>query len=186
MTDRPLQLSRKPTGTGERERLVRRAKLLAWLGVGWHGVEAAIAVGAGIVAGSIALVGFGADSLVESLAGIILLWRFTAARRFGERGAQSPQAHRAELLPHSGLRRLRGREEPPDRGAARDQLGRHWTRYVHGGDHAPAHHRQGLRGRETRLVGDQERRPAEHALRLSLRGSAGRARHERAVRPVVG
>ena len=55
MSGQPLQLSRKPSGVGERERLVRRAKLLAWLGVGWHGVEAAIAVGAGVVAGSIAL-----------------------------------------------------------------------------------------------------------------------------------
>jgi divalent metal cation (Fe/Co/Zn/Cd) transporter len=79
MKSQPLQLSPKP-GVGERERLVRRAKMLAWLGVGWHGVEAAVAVGAGVAAGSIALVGFGADSLIESLAGSILLWRFAAAR----------------------------------------------------------------------------------------------------------
>jgi hypothetical protein len=86
-----LQLSRKPPGIGERERLVRRAKLLAWLGVGWHGLEAAIAVGAGVVAGSIALIGFGADSLVESLAGIILLWRFAAARVSSESAERSAQ-----------------------------------------------------------------------------------------------
>jgi divalent metal cation (Fe/Co/Zn/Cd) transporter len=60
--------------------LVRRAKLLAWAGIGWHGVEAAVAIGAGVVAGSIALVGFGADSLVESVAGLILIWRFAASR----------------------------------------------------------------------------------------------------------
>jgi hypothetical protein len=59
-----LQLSRKLPGIGAREQLIRRAKLLAWLGVVWHGLEAAIAVGAGVVAGSIALVGFGADSLI--------------------------------------------------------------------------------------------------------------------------
>jgi divalent metal cation (Fe/Co/Zn/Cd) transporter len=46
------------------------------LGVAWHGIEAAVAIGAGIVAGSIALIGFGADSLIELLAGLILLWRF--------------------------------------------------------------------------------------------------------------
>jgi hypothetical protein len=57
LSDQLLQLSRKPPGIGERERLVRRAKLLAWLGVGWHGLEAAIAVGAGFVARSIALFG---------------------------------------------------------------------------------------------------------------------------------
>jgi divalent metal cation (Fe/Co/Zn/Cd) transporter len=66
--------------TQERDRLVRRAKALAWIGVGWHGIEAAIAVGAGLAAGSIALVGFGADSLVEAFAGFIVLWRFASAR----------------------------------------------------------------------------------------------------------
>jgi len=71
-----LQLA-KPA---ERAALVRRAKLLAWLGIGWHAVEASVAIAAGVVAGSIALVGFGADSLVESLAGFILIWRFGAAR----------------------------------------------------------------------------------------------------------
>jgi divalent metal cation (Fe/Co/Zn/Cd) transporter len=71
----------------ERGRLVRRAKLLAWVGVGWHGIEAAIAVGAGIAASSIALIGFGADSLIESVAGFVLLWRF-AGRRAGSEAAE--------------------------------------------------------------------------------------------------
>jgi hypothetical protein len=118
VSGQPLRLLRKLPGIGERERLVRWAKLLAWLGVGWHGVEAAIAVGAGVVAGSIALVGFGADSLIESLAGIILLWRFAAARLIGECGAERPEAHRRKFLPHSGLRRLRGSEESTLRRAA--------------------------------------------------------------------
>jgi divalent metal cation (Fe/Co/Zn/Cd) transporter len=39
-----------------------------------------VAVGAGIVAGSIALVGFGADSLIEAAAGVVVLWRLGAAR----------------------------------------------------------------------------------------------------------
>jgi divalent metal cation (Fe/Co/Zn/Cd) transporter len=82
LNSQPIQLSRKkpPQEAAEREKLVRRAKFLAWLGVGWHGIEATVAVGAGIVAGSIALIGFGADSLIESVAGIILLWRFAASR----------------------------------------------------------------------------------------------------------
>lgn len=49
--------------------------------MGWHAIEAAIAVGAGVAAGSIALVGFGADSLIESLAGFVVLWLFTGTRR---------------------------------------------------------------------------------------------------------
>jgi divalent metal cation (Fe/Co/Zn/Cd) transporter len=64
----------------ERERLVRRAKVLAWVGVGWHGIEAAVAVLAGLAAGSVALVGFGADSLIEALAGCAVLWRFAGGR----------------------------------------------------------------------------------------------------------
>ena len=54
--------------------------MLAWLGLGWHGVEAAVAIGAGIAASSIALVGFGADSLIEAVAGIVVLWRFAGSR----------------------------------------------------------------------------------------------------------
>jgi len=64
--------------------LVRRAKLLAWLGLGWHAIEAAIAITAGVFAGSIALVGFGADSLIESVAGVVVLWRFAPTRASSE------------------------------------------------------------------------------------------------------
>lgn len=71
----------------DRDRLVRRARRLAWLGVAWHGIEATIAVGAGVVASSIALVGFGADSLIESVAGLVVLWRF-AGRRAGSAAAE--------------------------------------------------------------------------------------------------
>lgn len=68
------------TGQPDRDHLVKRAKLLARIGLGWHGIEATVAIGAGIVASSIALVGFGADSLIEAVAGFVLLWRFAAAR----------------------------------------------------------------------------------------------------------
>jgi divalent metal cation (Fe/Co/Zn/Cd) transporter len=76
----------------ERESLVRRARFLAWLGLAWHGVEAAIAIVAGVVAGSIALIGFGADSMIEMLAGIILIWRFAGSRADSQE-AEHP-AHR--------------------------------------------------------------------------------------------
>jgi hypothetical protein len=56
---------RPPLGPEERARLERRAKLLAWVGNGWHLVEFAVALAAGIAAGSVALVGFGVDSLIE-------------------------------------------------------------------------------------------------------------------------
>ena len=66
-----------PTG---RQDLERRARLLAWTGNAWHLVEFAIALGAGIAAGSVALVGFGIDSLIELLAGGVIVWLFTGGR----------------------------------------------------------------------------------------------------------
>jgi divalent metal cation (Fe/Co/Zn/Cd) transporter len=81
----------EPAAALERGRLVRRARLLAWLGLGWHAVEAAVAIGAGIAASSVALVGFGADSLVEGLAGIVVLWRFAAARAASEAAERRAQ-----------------------------------------------------------------------------------------------
>lgn len=74
-------------GRGERLRLERAARLLAWGGIAWHVVEFAIALGAGIAASSIALIGFGADSLIEALAGLVVLWLFTG-KRIGSRAAE--------------------------------------------------------------------------------------------------
>jgi divalent metal cation (Fe/Co/Zn/Cd) transporter len=76
---RTLDLTLAPTAD-ERERLARRARLLAGASVGWHAVEAAVAVAAGVAAGSIALVGFGADSLVEAGAGLVVIWRLAGSR----------------------------------------------------------------------------------------------------------
>jgi divalent metal cation (Fe/Co/Zn/Cd) transporter len=61
-------------------RLARRAKLLAGLTLIWLGIEGAVGVVAGILAGSIALVAFGLDSAIEGLASIIVIWRFTGTR----------------------------------------------------------------------------------------------------------
>jgi len=74
----PVPLTR--VDTGERARLERQARLLAWGGNAWHIVEFAIAVGAGIAAGSIALVDFGVDSLIEVAAGLTIVWRFSGSR----------------------------------------------------------------------------------------------------------
>jgi divalent metal cation (Fe/Co/Zn/Cd) transporter len=75
----------------DRVRLVRRARLLAWGGIAWHFVEFGVAVGAGIAASSIALIGFGFDSLIESVAGFILLWRFAGGRIESERAERRAQ-----------------------------------------------------------------------------------------------
>jgi divalent metal cation (Fe/Co/Zn/Cd) transporter len=59
----------------ERMAHLRHGRRLEYFTIGWNIVEAAVAIGAGWFAGSIALVGFGVDSLIESLSGSILLWR---------------------------------------------------------------------------------------------------------------
>lgn len=62
-------------GGGGRLALVRRGRLLEYLTIGWNSLEAVIAIGAGLVAGSIALIGFGFDSVIEVTSGAALLWR---------------------------------------------------------------------------------------------------------------
>ena len=62
-------------GEAARAEHLRRGRLLEYLTVGWNLLEGLIAVGAGLMAGSVALVGFGFDSFIESLSGGALLWR---------------------------------------------------------------------------------------------------------------
>ena len=64
-----------------RPRFLRRARRLEWLTVGWNAVEGVIAVVAAAAAGSVALFGFGIDSFVETLSGMVILWRIGAERR---------------------------------------------------------------------------------------------------------
>lgn len=61
----------------ERSQLGRRARLLATASVTYNLVEAAVAVAAGLAASSAALVGFGLDSVVEVLSGLIIVWQFS-------------------------------------------------------------------------------------------------------------
>lgn len=69
----------------DRERLMRRARLLSWLGLFWIGAEGAVAIAAGIAAGSVALIGFGIDSVIEGLASVVIIWRFTGSRKTSDR-----------------------------------------------------------------------------------------------------
>lgn len=83
-----LQVNRPSAATGQRAALIRRARLLAWIGLGWHGIEASVAIAAGVLAGSVALVGFGADSLIELAAGFVVIARLASTRAITERRAQ--------------------------------------------------------------------------------------------------
>ncbi len=61
--------------------MVRRGRRLEYLTLGWNLVEAVIAIGSGMAAGSTALIGFGIDSLIESTSGAVLLWRLSTDAR---------------------------------------------------------------------------------------------------------
>jgi divalent metal cation (Fe/Co/Zn/Cd) transporter len=74
-------------------RLAARVKLLSWLSLGVMSVEGIVAILAGIMAGSIALVGFGLDSAIEGFASVIIIWRFT-----GSRVMSATAEHRAQKL----------------------------------------------------------------------------------------
>ena len=68
-----------PPDTGiDRRRLLRRGVWLAWATVGWNAIEGVIAISAGAVASSVALIGFGVDSFVETASGAVVGWRLRA------------------------------------------------------------------------------------------------------------
>jgi len=69
-----------PARSAEWLRAARYARGLSWLSLVWMGAEGAIAITAGLLAGSIALIGFGIDSAIEGFASIIIVWRFTGWR----------------------------------------------------------------------------------------------------------
>jgi divalent metal cation (Fe/Co/Zn/Cd) transporter len=73
--------------TAARAPLLRHALRLEYLTVGWNVVEGVIALVAALAAGSVALLGFGLDSFVETASGAILIWRLTAERRTSDREA---------------------------------------------------------------------------------------------------
>jgi len=72
-------------------KLAGRVRLLSWLSLGAMSVEGVVALVAGVMAGSIALVGFGLDSAIEGFASVIIIWRFTGSRVMSETAEQRAQ-----------------------------------------------------------------------------------------------
>jgi hypothetical protein len=60
-----------------RETVVRRGKRLEYFTIAWNSLRGLVGIGAGTIAGSISLVGFGIDSLIEVTSGATLLWRMS-------------------------------------------------------------------------------------------------------------
>lgn len=95
----------------EYRRLAGRVKLLSWLSLGWMTLEGGVAILAGVLAGSIALIGFGIDSAIEGFASAIIVWRFTGKRLFS--GAAEGRAQKLVaiqffvLAPYVGFESVR-------------------------------------------------------------------------------
>jgi divalent metal cation (Fe/Co/Zn/Cd) transporter len=81
-----------------RPALLGRALRLEYLTVGWNLIEGVVAIGAALAAGSVALLGFGIDSFVESASGSILLWRLLAERTHTDAEAIEAIERRAQKL----------------------------------------------------------------------------------------
>jgi divalent metal cation (Fe/Co/Zn/Cd) transporter len=93
----PLTVIGAPAAPGPRvdretyRRLAARAKLLSWASLGYMALEGGVAILAGVLAGSVALIGFGLDSAIEGFASAIIVWRFTGARVFSEAAEERAQ-----------------------------------------------------------------------------------------------
>lgn len=75
--------------------LHRRAVRLECFTVGWNVIEAGVAISAGLIAGSVALIGFGVDSGIEVISAVGLLWRLRNAGPYAEVGEESAAERRA-------------------------------------------------------------------------------------------
>jgi divalent metal cation (Fe/Co/Zn/Cd) transporter len=118
----PAAPTSPPVATISPERyreLAARVKLLSWLSLGAMSLEGIVALVAGIMAGSIALVGFGLDSAIEGFASVIIIWRFTGSRVMSETAEDRAQKLVAVqffiLAPYvavESIRSLIGNEHP--------------------------------------------------------------------------
>ncbi|MGH7948355.1 MAG: cation diffusion facilitator family transporter [Candidatus Binataceae bacterium] len=84
--------------SASRDAYLARGLQLEYLTVGWNVVEGVVAVSAALAAGSIALLGFGIDSFVETASGAILIWRLRAERTAGDYAAVERLDARAHKL----------------------------------------------------------------------------------------
>jgi divalent metal cation (Fe/Co/Zn/Cd) transporter len=89
LQQRPAASGADPTA--EHLRAVRRVKQLSWLSLVWMGAEGTVAIVAGVLAGSIALIGFGIDSAIEGFASAIIVWRFTGSRIHSQKAERRAQ-----------------------------------------------------------------------------------------------
>jgi divalent metal cation (Fe/Co/Zn/Cd) transporter len=75
----------------DREILIREAFRLEWFTIGWMTVEALVAITAGVTAGSLVLLAFGLDSVIELASAGVLMWRLSVELRHGQKFSESAE-----------------------------------------------------------------------------------------------
>jgi divalent metal cation (Fe/Co/Zn/Cd) transporter len=78
--------------------LHKKALILSYITVGYNIAECLISIFAGVMAGSIALIGFGLDSLVESLSGSVMIWRFRRHGKISEEEEEELEKRAARMI----------------------------------------------------------------------------------------
>ena len=82
-------------------RLHKKALLLSYFTVGYNVLEGIASIFAGLFAGSIALVGFGSDSFVESLSGCVMIWRFRKHGKITEEEEEKVELKATRLIAYT-------------------------------------------------------------------------------------
>jgi divalent metal cation (Fe/Co/Zn/Cd) transporter len=81
----------EPVSSSSRVNLVRQAFQLEWLTIGWMVIEAVVAISSGLAAGSLVLLAFGLDSIIELASAGILIWRLSVELRHGQAFSESTE-----------------------------------------------------------------------------------------------
>ncbi len=89
------------TSGPENAKLYKKALFLSYFTVGYNVLEGVISIFAGVLAGSIALVGFGLDSFVESLSGAVMIWRFRMHGRLSPEDEQKMEKKATRLVAYT-------------------------------------------------------------------------------------
>lgn len=71
-------------GSSGWRRAARQASLLSWASLVYMAAEGSVAIAAAVLAGSVALLGLGVDSIIEGLGSVIIVWRFSGTRTLSE------------------------------------------------------------------------------------------------------
>jgi len=89
--------------TDQKALLHKRALLLSYFTLGYNIIEFILSIIAGVLAGSIALIGFGLDSLFESLSSGIMIWRFGTHRKISEQEEERIERRAEKLVGYTFL-----------------------------------------------------------------------------------